>query len=72
MLLSKGDLLDFIDDGVKLPDVKAKAKELHFTSYAKVSSKAWEDFNVHRAFNKALKAAYLYKYMGEEDSDSDD
>ena len=40
--------------------------------YAKTSSKAWEDFNVHKAFNRALTAAYKYKYMGDEDEDSDD
>ena len=40
--------------------------------WAKTSSKAWEDFNVHKAFNKALTAAYKYKYMEEDEDDSDD
>lgn len=61
-----------IDDGVELAAIKAKSKELNLTMYAKTSSKAWEDFNVHKAFNKALTAAYKYKYMDDEDEDSDD
>ena len=35
------------------------------------SSKAWEDFNVHTAFNKALKTAYMNKYDDDEDEDDD-
>ena len=33
------------------------------------SSKAWEDFNVHNAFNKALKTAFMNKYEDEEEDD---
>ena len=33
------------------------------------SSKAWEDFNVHNAFNKALKTAYMNKYEDDEEDD---
>lgn len=29
---------------------------------AATSSKEWEDFNVHKAFNKMLAAAYTFKY----------
>ena len=61
-----------IDDGVEVPAIKAKCKELNLTMWAKTSSKAWEDFNVHKAFNKALTAAYNYKYMEVDDEDSDD
>ena len=40
--------------------------------WAKTSSKAWEDFNVHKAFNKALTAAYAFKYTEVDEEDSDD
>ena len=61
-----------IDDGVEVPAIKQKTKDLNLTMWAKTSSKAWEDFNVHKAFNKALTAAYKYKYMEEDEEDSDD
>lgn len=39
-----------------------------FVMSAKTSSKVWEDFNVHKAFNRALTAAYQFKYeMDNED-----
>ena len=63
--------MEMIDDGVELSAIKAKSKELNLTMYAKTSSKAWEDFNVHKAFNKALTAAYNYKYV-EQDDGSDE
>ena len=40
--------------------------------WAKTSSKAWEDFNVHKAFNKALTAAYKFKYQMADDDESDE
>ena len=61
-----------IEDGVQVADIKNKSKELNLTMYAKTSSKAWEDFNVHKAFNKALTAAFKYKYMDDSEDDSDD
>ena len=61
-----------IDDGVGISDIKAKKEELKLNMYAKTSSKAWEDFNVHKAFNKALAAAYKYKYTEVDEDDSDD
>ena len=63
-----------IDDGVEVPAVKKKTKDLNLMMWAKTSSKAWEDFNVHKAFNKALTAAYAFKYteVDEDDSDDDD
>ena len=35
------------------------------------SSKAWEDFNVHNAFNKTLQAGYTYKYHDSDDEDDE-
>ena len=64
--------MDFTDDGVSLADVKEKSKELKLNMHAKTSSKAWEDFNVHKAFNKALTAAYAFKYTEVDEDDSDD
>ena len=64
--------MDLIEDGVKVPDVKSKKEELNLTMWSKTSSKAWEDFNVHKAFNKALAAAYNYKYMEADEEESDD
>jgi len=31
----------------------------------KTSSKEWEDFNVHTAFNKTLATAFMMKYEEE-------
>ena len=54
--------------------IKKKAKELGLAMWAKTSSKKWEDFNAHKAFNKVVRAAYNYKYKVKDlysDSDSD-
>lgn len=68
LILTKSDLADEIDEPVDLPMVKAKQKEMAFVMSAKTSSKVWEDFNVHKAFNRALTAAYQFKYeMDNED-----
>ena len=72
LILTKADFLGMMDDGVDVSMIKAKAKEMNLVMWAKTSSKAWEDFNVHKAFNKALTAAYRYKYGDESDEDSDD
>ena len=68
LILTKSDLADEIDEPVDLPMVKNKQKEMAFVMSAKTSSKVWEDFNVHKAFNRALTAAYQFKYeMDNED-----
>lgn len=36
------------------------------------SSKAWENFNVHKMFNRALTAAYEFKYMDNSDDEEED
>lgn len=64
LLLTKSDLQDAMEDDEKVTEemIIAKKTELGFNVSAATSSKEWEDFNVHKAFNKALAAAYAYKY----------
>ena len=45
---------------------------MKLTLWAKTSSKEWEDFNVHTAFNKTLAAAYNFKYVVENEDDEED
>ena len=47
---------------VSFDQVKAAKTDNGFQIAAETSSKVWEDFNVHKAFNKTLTAAYNYKY----------
>jgi hypothetical protein len=42
--------------------LESKKDEVGATLSAGTSSKEWEDFNVHKAFNRMLAAAYAYKY----------
>ena len=45
--------------------------DFHFQGAMATSSKAWEDFNVHNAFNKTLQAGYTYKYHDSDDEDDE-
>jgi len=69
LILTKSDLAEGgeLDEPVEFSMVKNKQKEMGFSMSAKTSSKAWEDFNVHKAFNRALTAAYKFKYEEMED-----
>ena len=58
LILTKSDLEDQVVTFDMLLD---KSNEGDFFDAAMTSSKAWEDFNVHRAFNQALMTAYLDK-----------
>ena len=51
-----------IDEPVTIATIKEKQREMQLTLAAETSSKVWEDFNVHKAFNKTLAAAYDFKY----------
>ena len=65
LILTKSDLqevLDDPDDMVTIDQVEDKKNELNLQVFAETSSKAWEDFNVHKAFNKTLTAAFDFKY----------
>ena len=63
LILTKSDLAEFIDDAVTFTTIKEKRKDQNLTIAAETSSKVWEDFNVHKAFNKTLTAAYEFKYI---------
>ena len=62
LILTKSDLADVIDDAIEFDTIKSKRKEQSLQIAAETSSKVWEDFNVHKAFNKTLTAAYAFKY----------
>lgn len=47
---------------VTIEQIEEKKNELSLQVFAETSSKAWEDFNVHKAFNKTLTAAFDFKY----------
>ena len=50
LVLTKSDLIDFVDNPVRYQHVKT-AKDTHgLQGCSQTSSKAWEDFNVHKAF----------------------
>ena len=62
IILTKSDLIGDLDDPVTEDEIKAKKIELGFQLYAVTSSKEWEDYNVHKAFSKALTAGLKFKY----------
>jgi len=55
-------VLDDPDAMVTFDQIEEKKDELALQVCAETSSKAWEDFNVHKAFNKTLTAAFDFKY----------
>ena len=62
LILTKSDLAELIENPIEFSAIKAKKQEESLQIAAATSSKAWEDFNVHKAFNKTLTAAYSFKY----------
>ena len=62
MILTKSDLADNIDDPVDGDMLKGKVEADGYQGYALTSSKEWEDFNVHKAFNKTLMLGLKAKY----------
>ena len=62
LVLTKSDLIESLDEPVTLEDLADKSKTDNFQGEMATSSKEWHDFNVHKAFNKVLQAAYLMKY----------
>ena len=65
--MTKRDLLDEVDpesmsDFVSKKELLQKKKEHSCTNFSTTSSKAWSDFNVHKAFNNIIKAGELFKY----------
>ena len=65
LVLTKSDLEEAIDDEdskVTFAQIRTAQKAHQLIGSSKTSSKEWNDFNVHKAFNKALTAAYKAKY----------
>ena len=65
--MTKSDLADLADDPVTIEQMQGKKDDIGATLTAETSSKEWEDFNVHKAFNKTLTSAYSYKYEPNEE-----
>ena len=63
LVLTKSDLQDIADNAVQISELSDEAEKEGFQGAVETSSKEWEDFNVHKAFNKILTAAYDQKYM---------
>ena len=66
-MLTKSDLIESLDEPITLEDLADKSKLDNYQGAMATSSKEWQDFNVHKTFNKMLQAAYLMKY-GDESS----
>jgi len=63
LILTKSDLLaEQIENAVTGDELSEKKNSVGAVFNAETSSKEWEDFNVHKAFNKMLAAAYDFKY----------
>ena len=55
------------NERVDVGQIRAKKQECGFTDSAVISAKEWRNFNVNNATDRALIAAYMFKYMEEED-----
>ena len=62
LILTKKDLIEELDDPVTIKMLKEKSSSKGLQGAMGTSSKVWEDFNVHTAFNKTLATAYHAKY----------
>ena len=66
LVLTKADLLEYMEENepqrVTNEDINAKMEEQQLQGTSMTSSKNWEDFNVHKAFVKAISTAYFNKY----------
>ena len=65
LIMTKSDLEDLTaeDQRVTFEELKKKAEVGNFQGACQTSSKEWEDFNVHHAFNKTLITAFRSKTM---------
>ena len=71
LIITKKDLrLIRPDETVSTDEFKEVKKRFNLTAMHETSSKDWEDFNVHKAFQKAIKTALDVKY-GCDDSEDD-
>ena len=66
LILTKKDLIPFLEEAetehITEQMVTDKAREMNFTGHSFTSAKEWQDFNVHKAFDDAIEAAYYQKY----------
>ena len=69
LILTKSDLLETeIENPVTKEMIMKKKCEESLQLFAVTSACEWEDFNVHKAFNRAFVAGYQFKYtMDDED-----
>ena len=66
LVLTKSDYADIIHDEDKLVTFEmltTKSSTGGFQGACQTSSKEWEDFNVHKAFNKTLITAFKSRNM---------
>ena len=63
LILTKSDMADIVDEDklVTFESLTTKSQTGGFQGACQTSSKEWEDFNVHKAFNKTLITAYKAK-----------
>ena len=62
LILTKSDLAVNATDPVTEEELVDYQKEQNYQGASSTSSREWEDFNVHKAFNKTLTTAYALKY----------
>ena len=63
LIQTKSDLAEIAEEPVDFAEETQKyCSEEGFHGAALTSSKEWEDFNVHKAFDKTLRTAYTFKY----------
>ena len=72
LILTKKDLEDLVEEPVRIATLRQASKDQGFQGAMATSSKVWEDFNVHTAFNKTLKTGLDFKYDNENSSDDDE
>ena len=66
LVMTKRDLIDDVEadamqNFVSKKDCLSEKKKQGFVKFCSTSSKAWNDFNVHKAFNTIIMAGYEYK-----------
>ena len=59
---TKSDLREASANPITQQDLENKANEQGFQAWCETSSKNWEDYNVNKAFLKAIRTGFLNKY----------
>ena len=62
---TKSDLRGASPQPITEAELKAKANEMGLQAVCETSSKLWQDHNVNRAFQTAIRTAYYNKYPNE-------